>query len=1571
MKRNLGQIALILLALASCLLVSAQAPTLLPLKNPTFSEGLDARGVPVGWVKYAGTETCTLSLVDLPEGKALLLKDDDPSGEIGVTQTLPAKSGETYRATVKVRPLPGETVGGAHLQMRFLPTNAFDQASFSSDDPERFDEVSVTLTAPEGTTQVMLYVYTHRGPTPKVVVQSVKLESGVPAPPPPPPPPPPAVSPVYDRLKPLHLTYDLVAGGQARCVIVAPADRDHQAAAQALQAAFRQRTGVTVPIVADNAPEAALPPSRHLLVLGNRSTNRTSGALYDLHYSLVDLKYPGRGGHVLRSVHDPFGQGQSVVIVGGSDGAGVVAAAKLLAEKITKVAGPRDKLTLGWLMETRLGEGLVPPKDVREAEIWDASKGYGSTGYFGWNSLSKRMAMYYMLGDEHSAREMFRLAFPDKQALKEMDEIDGERIEDKDDPLAGSYHYNAHMMILYWDLIEESPLFTDAERLKVTNAFSRQLHYRVNVQREGVYELRGPASVVGTRHGQWSAMSLYCLARYFQKYYPDPLWAHAERAGQWHFHPLHKHAWVHGEFDNLFWYNTGTAPILSYMILTGDRKPLENGVLPLLLRGQEALISGRIPDWALNSAAMDFLNKAAYLTGDGVWITYRERTGVNTDTFRLGQSFWPEPTLQPRLPTELVGKWTINPMPHPQWVGRGNGFPLSQSFLFGSFRSAPDAAGDYILLDGYNGASRNPYHTFGLLELRLNGRTLLAGFGNHLLTSADGMLEPKVAMDAALRHHGVIGPTAVAVGEVPNLAYTNWRRTLAQRTGQYALILDDVTFRTASRNMRVDTTWQLTSGAWDAKQQAVRIQATGSTLTLPGWRKLRALDNKLTSQPAGPEHLITLDSVGIMLLRAKEAGQWLEMAFTLNAPLRGEAFADFVNFNDRGVVRVLLNGQPLGGEYDGYSEAVNEGRLPLGNVNLPAGEHRLRVEVVKAHPGAERCNIGFAGLSVRTEGAPVEGTASMFELRSSEPLPMTGSGLVTQTWSGPSQVGEHRKTFTLIAQTVAAQPLACLRLGDNAAALSLPAPALAVAGRRGGIEGELVVLAGDHLFGRALTVAGLDYPLVVADQPVELDWDFVSGRLAVSSPKGCTLTVRLAAPDKLLLAGKPLGLAPGVSAEIKLPAGDHLLTEARLPGELLAGLQQGLGQQLATGRTERDKALAQQAAVPPLQLAEMKPQVQASVGGKVSDLTTVTTANGTLLAVAVGKDITLLDTAGQKVATASTDGPVRVLHWWPTPKLLVAGCTDEKVIAFDLQGRRQWEFVSQMDPAVYKAAKTYWFKTAPGHEGIHGLHSGVFLEGKEQLFVGSACTLEMLDAKGQLVKRLPVFWGCGYRFQIIPGPEGSLNLLQARLPTHSHNLAVINNRDLKVNYGFDAFAPGHTYVSGWANMTRDHIFHVDLDGDGKKEIVSEIYGAWNRVTVWDEQGKALYNAQFGPGRPIPFRSLRDLDLADLSGDGKLEVITATWDGLLVVLNHQLEPVWSVQLPSPAMVLAAGQAPGAKAPSLLVGCEDGSVLRVDAGGQLSHRGRLPATPVKVEKINLPAGPAAVFATDKGEVVTFGF
>ncbi len=1433
------------------------------LVNGSFSQGSGKRGLPAGWSLYGGWgkgQEIKLLEPDRDGQHAVLLADGDAGAEIGLVQKVPAKGGLTYEASVEVQAVKEARSYGSHLQLRFLPSNRFFQVPLAARTTERFLRVSVKGTAPAGTKQAMMYLYTHKAPTPKVLLRNARLVSGVP---PPPPPPPELVPPVYAKLKDLHLTTPLVWGGKPAVTIIAPASGVYRQQALRIQQAIERLTGVEVPLAGDDSPAAAVPIQGHLIVLGNRSTHKTIRQLYDRYYTLLDLRYPGPEGHVVRTLHNPFGDGRNVVFAGGSDSAGVSAATDALVQILGKAGAKPGELSIGRLAEIRLGKGVQVPTDLREFKIWEASKGYRSTGYFGWNSISKRMAMYYMTGDPFHAREAIRLAFPDAKAKQEICDVDGERIENKDAPLSGPYHYNAHMMILFWDLIEESPVFTDAERLRVTNAFAKQLDHRKN---EGIYGLTGPPAHVGTRHGQWSAISLYCLGRYFQKDYPNPIWKQCMTGARWHFAPLHEHAWVSGENDNLFWYNTAIAPIFTYLTLTGDRTPIDNGVVGTLLRGQEMLISGHQPDWALNSASIGFLHKAAYLTQDGRWLHYRDRTGVDLKVFRLGQSYWPEPSLTPKPPTDLVGKWSVNLLPEPMWWWRQNGFKRDESFLHGSFRSTTDASGDFILIDGFNGASRNPYHTFAILELRLGGHTLLKGYRNQVITRADGLVEPKIAMNAALRDYGVIGQTTYAVAEVPDAAYCNWRRTLIQRVGRYALIIDDLTFRTDAENMQVELLWE-----------------------------------------------------------------------TENTP------------------KVFPDGHV---EFKAWTETP-ERRSDSG--------------------GQIHCSV-----PVRT---------------------IRRGKVVTMEWVGPVRKGQHKYFFTLVGIEPGAKKVSmgCRRHSDLGALLALPTTALAGIKASDTGSDQIMLMAEDHYFARQVNSVVLPFPRstmarrlesIAARHPIDVDWDLTSGELHVVVPNETRMVFALADHDKVRLDGKPVP-SKLLRDHMILPAGRHVFTHARpdLPGpaEKRGGFLRSL---YASAHRDHPRERADRAE---LTRNRLQTNLQADVGGRVIDMTGAHRIGPDdkptpVIYAAEGKTVHVLTPDGKEVQRLETDGPIRMLHWWKAHQLLLVGCADEKVIAFDAAGKRKWEFVSVMHPDVFRAAKTYWFKSYPGLEGIHGLYTGVFLEGKSQAFVGSACTLEILDADGKLVKRLPQFWGTPSHFAIVDGPNGSLNLLASRRWNGTNTVAIINNKTLDPRpRGFFSVPSGSTYVGGWSSMNRYHLFYEDLDGNGTKEVVSEINGTWNRVTVWTKEGKALHDASFGPGERIRLKScpknMRDLDVADLNGSGKKKILAATSSGLIVCLDHQCEKRWATRLDSPPTVMKCVTiqvnvsrwdsvvSPGATSRALgkrvlvVVGCEDGTVLVVDSRGRPVRSGAVDGRPTCIDALDVDGEPVVVLATDKGQVKAF--
>lgn len=1245
--------------------------------------------------------------------------------------------------------------------------------------------------------------------------------------------PPDPVPPVHTALKDLCLTTDLVRDGRPSAVIVAPASGIYNTAAVRIRDAVSAKTGVSLSIVGDTSPEAAVPFARNIIVLGNRSTNEAMSELYNRWFTVLDLRYPGPGGSVVRTLHNPFGNRANAVLIGGSDTAGVNAAAGVFAEKIAGADYSGGVLSIGRMAEITLGDVPAPPSNVRDMLIWDASDGYNSTGYFGWNSLSKHLAMYYMTGNEHHAREFLRLAFPDEQAKQEIADIDGELIENKDEPISGPYHYNAHLMILLWDLVEESPVFTDDDRLRITNAFSKQLLHR---KIEGVYGITEPPPQLGTRHGQWAAMSLYCLARYFDRDYPDPIWSYSIEACDLYFKPLYKHTWVNGENDNLFWYNTAVAPIFSWLLLTGDRVPLENGVLRDIARNFEILLSGEPGDANLRYSSIGFLHKAAYLLYDGRFIHYRERTNQDMNAFRLGQSFWPDDDLAPSPPADLIGTWSISRLTEDQWNARKSGLPLGESFHYGSYRSAHDNTGDFLFIDGFNGESRNPYHTFDILRLRLDGVAVLAGYMNQVQTSANGLVPPKIAKDAALRRCGVTGQTVYAVGEVPDASYCSWRRTILQRIGAYALVADELAYRENSDVMRAEFTWE-SPNTFDK------------------------------SVPAS----------GIVRLASKQAQS--------------------------------------GGRLRAYTIAFN-------------------------HP---------------SETAIVRGVGQM-------------------QWLGPVKRGEHGRFFTLICENGSdpATAPSCVRISDNAAALALPEPAVAVSGRHDATDGDLVVIAGDHLSGVAVSEAGIGGTLVRADSPVDIDWNFTSGELHIMSGSSSALGISLDSATGLTLDGapvKPTRTADGLTF-FAIPAGRHVLAGARPSGRLLADTVSRIGKLLESGRRTRIAEASGSTggnapSIPPITAAYSH-----TVEGSIADIVTIPAKNGDMdICAASGAAVHVLSPVSKKALTMPVTGEIRVLRWWPEPGLIVAGCKNEEVVAFDTGGGKAWTFVSEMDPEVFRAAKTYWFKSAPGHEGIHGLYSGPFIDGESQLFVGSACTLEILDERGALVRRMPQFWGPPSAFAMIEGPGGSKNLLAARHINGVHNAGIINNVTLDPEpRGFDTVPEGHTYVGGWMSLNRHHLFYEDLDGDGVREVVSEINGTWNRVTVWDKDGTALNDVSFGPGDRIPAINMRDLDVADLDGDGTKEVVAATWKGDIVALDCRLDNIWTLNLPSTPTVAQCVEngATGA----VVAGCEDGSIYVLDNRGTIVRKGAVNGRPTVIARYSSPGtGAGVVVGTSAGEIAVF--
>ena len=1254
----------------------------------------------------------------------------------------------------------------------------------------------------------------------------------------------PVNPPVYSKLKELYLTTTLIDDGKAAISIMVPEDGCYQRQSLQIQKAVSQISGVEIPIIKDRDVLKKNAFFNNLILLGNRSTNAKISDLYDQFYTLLDLKYPGPGGYVVRTLHNPLGDGRNMIFLGGSDSEGVAAATEAFCRILSQQSKKSGDLAVGWLGEIQLGRGIDLPQNISEVKTWEDSSMYRSEGYFGWNMISEHMALYYMTGDEIHAREALRLCFPDETAKQDITDIDGELIENKDDPLAGPYHYGALMLILFWDLIEESPVFGDADRLWITNAFSRQLaHPQEFKWREEVYQsygqgknaFKGLPESFGERHQCWSHLNLYALSRYFQKDYPEPVWKHCLDGANWYFSPLKQQCHMlrlHGTWKA--WYSSYVAPVISYIILSGNRDAITSGALSRFLLGQEIIISGKGADSqkqkegaetddALKSASIEYLHKAAYLTGDGRFLEYLCRSGMDLDTFRIGQSFWPEDSLTPASPDDLVGRWTLLPMPKSMWHQRQSPAPLNESFLSGSFRNSVDDSGDFLIFDTFRDKWER-YHTFDIASLRIKGRSILDFGENHLFARIDGLAPPEVSQDTAVSDAYVLGGHALIQANVAKAGAAQWQRSVLLRDSRFALVVDHVKFPDDSNNGEVMWLWQ-------------------------------------------------------------GQGDWKDLP-------------------DQGAIET---------QYQNSIWDIRHG-------------DNLEITVSKSKGNSNHGRM---------------------------------------VWRGDVKKDQALTYFSLIAENVSGGEISCKRLDDQTAMLQLPSVGLVTAGGCMGISGELVLITENVLQGKAIDKIDPGELLFESSSPVHCDWDFEKGVIAIKAAVDTQVWCNLKSSDELLVDGSATTATEarnGLTA-LEVSAGKSIIEGAKPGTRALQALGSFLRQQRAAV-TEPPNIQ------PKVPATKQQTFAKLSVAGSVSTMITVPDNDETRICAAVDKQVYVWSPTSGQSQILQAESKVQALHHWAEQQLLLVGCKNAEVIAFDLDsGQRRWTFMSEMDPAVLQAGKPYWYRSAKGHEGIHGLYSGIFYEGKTQAFIGSACTLEIIDEQGQLLRRLPVFWGPGCVFALVNAPDGSINLLVSRRPADTQAAVVVNNRQEYVPnmlgpdpFSFHDVPAGHSDISAWGKMVRNTIFYDDIDFDGRKEVVSDIEGAWNRITVWTNDAQPLYNANIGPGPLIQLKTkgtiMRGLALASLDGSDKKAILAAAADGWVVALSHRCQAIWARHLNFTPVTLRTVNVDGEV--RIVIACQENVLSILDREGNWVGNIELSGRPICME----PCSPGVVIGTENG-------
>ena len=451
-----------------------------------------------------------------------------------------------------------------------------------------------------------------------------------------------ALLPVQEiaSLKPFHIETRLVEDGRPAAVIVPPPTPVGADLADRVRKQLKAMTGLDFPLAAasDMKPHELL-RTRHAIVLGCMADNAFIEQLYRQWFTITDRWYPGPGGHVLRSVHSPYGTGRNVILLGGSDDRGLRDAVAAFMKVLAKGA------TLPWLMDIKLGDGHEVPDDPAAVPILLRPFADNSRVETGWHAAGKLALQYFYSGDPAYAQRFRTL------------------VKEKPESISKANHYSGgQSQILVWDLIEESPVFSDAERLGITRLFLT--HLRSGEASRGMEKIamRDSRGHFPARHGLARRQAVAAETRYFARDYPRPEFTRYKELCDLYFGPLMGYSKTQNDV-RISRYTTYLEPILSYALLYGR----DDFLLGEPLRLWADRMVAHVPPMGVQTHVAPFitLRTVAQLRRDG---QYRHIADLalaappaSLSEFSSGQAWAGD--VKPVKPTRYTGVCALPPEP--------------------------------------------------------------------------------------------------------------------------------------------------------------------------------------------------------------------------------------------------------------------------------------------------------------------------------------------------------------------------------------------------------------------------------------------------------------------------------------------------------------------------------------------------------------------------------------------------------------------------------------------------------------------------------------------------------------------------------------------------------------------------------------------------------------------------------------------------------------------------------------------------------------------------------------------
>ncbi|PIZ44901.1 MAG: hypothetical protein COY42_13195 [Armatimonadetes bacterium CG_4_10_14_0_8_um_filter_66_14] len=602
----------------------------------------------------------------------------------------------------------------------------------------------------------------------------------------------------------------LSADGLPKAVIVHPDDAVHQALAKTLAEVIRVAGGANLP-TATQAPNE----STNLILLGNLSNNPAVVPLYGQHYCATDDLYPGKGGYVLRTIHDPWGTGKNAILLGGSDAAGVRRAveefAKLLKPGKQLVVPPTFKRVPGEELQRKLPWLTTPPgKDYVAKQIeaaTDALAAGAHTGLFGM--IAGQGERYLWTGFDEYAQAFVQLVLKaNEHYLTKPSTYGGPWGMDSD--------FTAYRVFPGWDAVEESPNVTDAQRLQVTKVLGQWIAEAVAPKTPGL----GRAERVRHNHQTFPSLGCYFAGAYFEKYYGGGPQGRVVEGPQWSAlgrtcFEIQSKAFKSMEDCNGYqWLTLGHT--IDYATSSGDYTYFENGnarreadfcLLCMDNLGYQVPYgdTGSFKCWF---SELPLLRRAAwYYASHGneeahKWAaTYQwalAKKAAVTDTQSLNQHAREQPAEPPK---QLLGvhAWPVDPIYYNTMTADPRP-PVEKCVDKVVMRASFDADKQYLLLDGLSNGGHKHYDGNTISRITDRERIWLADndyykaqpkFHNGVLIFKDGQSQ-KIPDYCELEGVGDLPSVGFSRTVVRDYAGVDWHRSILWEKERYFVVVDEV-----------------------------------------------------------------------------------------------------------------------------------------------------------------------------------------------------------------------------------------------------------------------------------------------------------------------------------------------------------------------------------------------------------------------------------------------------------------------------------------------------------------------------------------------------------------------------------------------------------------------------------------------------------------------------------------------------------------------------------------------------------------------------------------------------------